>query len=102
SFRPIPKVESELVRLTPHHAGVEDSVTGAAAVTLEALLRTAFAQRRKTLLNNLGRLQGPAGGPIGSAAAADLIRRAGFDPRSRPEEIPVQGFLALLRTLRAL
>jgi 16S rRNA (adenine1518-N6/adenine1519-N6)-dimethyltransferase len=103
SFRPIPKVESELVRLTLQHAVEETSVTGGAApLTLEALLRTAFSQRRKTLLNNLARLQGPGGGPLGPAAAADLIRAAGFEPRARPEEIPVGGFLALLRALRAL
>jgi 16S rRNA (adenine1518-N6/adenine1519-N6)-dimethyltransferase len=103
SFRPVPKVDSELVRLTLHHADEETSVTGGAApLTLEALLRTAFAQRRKTLLNNLVRLKGPGGGSMGSAAAADLIRRAGLDPRARPEEIPVDGFLALLRALHAL
>ena len=103
SFRPIPKVESVLVRLTLHHADEEGSVTGGAAtLTLETLLRAAFAQRRKTLLNNLARLQRPGGGPIGPAGAADVIRGAGLDPRARPEEIPVGGFLALLRALRAL
>ncbi len=103
SFRPIPKVGSELVRLTLQHAGAATSVIGApGSFTLEALLRTAFAQRRKTLLNNLARLQGAGGDPMGPAAAADLIRRAGLDLRARPEEIPVDGFLALLRALRAL
>ena len=103
SFRPIPKVDSELVRLTLQRADEEPPMTGSAAsLTLEALLRTAFAQRRKTLLNNLVRLNGPGGGPIGSAAAADLIHSAGLDARARPEEIPVHGFLVLLRALRAL
>jgi len=103
SFRPIPKVGSELVRLTLHDTGAATSVIGAPMpFTLEALLRTAFAQRRKTLLNNLARLHGAGGDPLGPAAAADLIRGAGLDPRARPEEIPVGGFLALLRALRAL
>src|SRR5437867_4175700 len=103
SFRPIPKVGSELVRLTLHDTGAATSVIGAPVpFTLEALLRTAFAQRRKTLLNNLARLHGAGGDPLGPAAAADLIRGAGLDPRARPEEIPVGGFLALLRALRAL
>jgi len=103
SFRPIPKVESELVRLTLHHSDVERSVSGVAvSFTLETLLRAAFAQRRKTLLNNLARLQRPGGESIGPAAAAELIRGAGLDPRARPEEIPVGGFLTLLRALRAL
>jgi 16S rRNA (adenine1518-N6/adenine1519-N6)-dimethyltransferase len=103
SFRPIPKVESSLIRLTLHHGGEQAAVTaGTETLALEALLRTAFALRRKTLLNNLVRLKGPGGGPIGAAVAADLIRSAGLEPRARPEEIPVDGFLALLRAVRAL
>jgi 16S rRNA (adenine1518-N6/adenine1519-N6)-dimethyltransferase len=103
SFRPVPKVDSELVRLTlPAPGDGTPGTEGIASSALETLLRTAFAQRRKTLLNNLVRLIGPGGSPIGAGAAADLIRRAGLDPRARPEEIPVEGFLALLRALRAL
>ena len=98
SFRPIPKVDSELVRLTLRAPDEEAFPPGA----LEALARTAFAQRRKTLLNNLARLPGPRGLPIGPEAALALIRRAGLDPGTRPEGIPVDGFLALLREHQAL
>ena len=34
--------------------------------------------------------------------AAVLIQRAGLDPGARPEDVPVHGFLALLRHLEAL
>ena len=103
SFRPVPKVDSALVRLTLSAPGEEASGAGTGTPgELEALLRTAFAQRRKTLLNNLARLQRPGGESIGPGAAAELIRGAGLDPRARPEEIPVGGFLTLLRALRAL
>jgi 16S rRNA (adenine1518-N6/adenine1519-N6)-dimethyltransferase len=98
SFRPIPKVDSELVRLTLRPPGQEAPGPGA----LEALLRTAFAQRRKTLLNNLARLAGPDGVPIGARAAGALILRTGLDPGSRPEDVPVEGFLALLRAREVL
>ncbi len=97
SFRPIPKVDSELLRLT-----VREPALAAAPGALEALLRTAFAQRRKTLLNNLARLKDPRGVAIGARAAEVLIRSAGLDPGVRPEEIPVDGFLALLGAREAL
>src|SRR3989441_661260 len=103
SFRPAPKVESALVRLTLRTR--EDEATGpavAAPGALEALLRTAFAQRRKTLVNNLARLLGPSGVPIGAQAAAALIHGAGLEPRARPEDVPVDGFLSLLRHLEDL
>jgi len=101
SFRPVPKVESELVRLTLHRgeAGADDDRGG---VPLENLLRVAFQQRRKTLLNNLARWPGPSGGALGPEAADSVIRRAGLDPGARPETIPVEGFLALRRALAAL
>ena len=103
SFRPIPKVESGLVRLTPRPPEETDFVEGRdEPVTLESLLRAAFAQRRKTLLNNMARFPGRRSVPIGARAAAGLIRGAGLDPGSRPEDVAVEGFLALLRTLQAL
>src|SRR5213594_92760 len=86
SFRPVPKVESVLVRLRLRTHEDEAAGTAVAPGALEALLRTAFAQRRKTLLNNL----------------ADLILRAGVDPGARAEDVPVHGFLALRRHLEAL
>jgi 16S rRNA (adenine1518-N6/adenine1519-N6)-dimethyltransferase len=103
SFRPIPKVDSELLRLTVRLPEDEAGPSRAAAPgALEALLRSAFAQRRKTLLNNLARLKDPRGVAIGARSAEILIRSAGLDPGVRPEEIPVDGFLALLRAREAL
>jgi len=104
SFRPRPKVESEVVRLT-----LRDRDGRAAAADrqdLERLLRVAFEQRRKTLLNNLARLPPfpgapPSGPSLGPAAASDLIRGAGLDPKARPETVPVEGFLALTESWRA-
>ncbi len=104
SFRPVPKVDSELVRLTLHIPEEDAARPGGSPPpgTLESLLRTAFGRRRKTLLNNLASLPGPGGAPIGPDAARRLITAAGLDPRARPEEIPVAGFLALLRIRNAL
>ncbi len=105
SFRPSPKVDSEVIRLT-----LRDPVQIGDLAGLPELLRIAFERRRKTLLNNLARLPrtGPGGGAppfgaettLGAAAAEALIRGAGLDPGCRPEHVPLPGFLDLLRSWR--
>ncbi len=96
SFRPRPKVDSEAIHLTLRDPG---GTASRAPQVLSDLLRVAFEQRRKTLLNNLTRLPAHGGG-LGASGAAALIRRAGLDARSRPEAVPVEGFLALLDAWR--
>ncbi len=94
SFRPRPRVESSVVRMVP----LETTPGGEVRYEeLSALLRAAFEQRRKTLQNNLSRIA-----PGGSPAAEEWIRAAGLDPRARPESIPVDGYVALLRLRPAL
>jgi 16S rRNA (adenine1518-N6/adenine1519-N6)-dimethyltransferase len=96
SFRPRPKVDSEVIRFTVRDPGGAVSRDPAA---LPALLGAAFAHRRKTLQNNLALLPpiGPEpGGALGVRAAADLLRQAGLDPSARAEAVSPQGFLRLL------
>ncbi|MDI6893942.1 MAG: 16S rRNA (adenine(1518)-N(6)/adenine(1519)-N(6))-dimethyltransferase RsmA [Bacillota bacterium] len=64
---------------------------------LTDVLRAAFGQRRKTLLNAL------AGSPVAAARgeAAVLLREAGVDPGRRAEELSVSEFLALAAVLSA-
>ncbi|HET7611651.1 MAG TPA: 16S rRNA (adenine(1518)-N(6)/adenine(1519)-N(6))-dimethyltransferase RsmA [Rhodanobacteraceae bacterium] len=84
AFRPPPKVDSAVVRLTP----LPEAERPAAAVApaIETMVRAAFGQRRKTLANALHKLADP-----------DVIRAAGIDPRVRAENVPPQGFVALAR-----
>ena len=91
AFRPPPKVTSAVVRLRFRPPTVD---VGDRAV-FERLVRGAFQQRRKTLLNALG----PVAGTLGGRTAADLIERAGVDPRIRPGEVPLAGFAALSRAV---
>lgn len=84
AFRPPPGVDSAVVRLTP--LPVPQRPEPALAPTIEAVVRAAFGQRRKTLANSLRGL-----------LDADAIRRAGIDPRARAESVPPQGFVALAR-----
>jgi len=84
AFRPPPKVESAVVRLTP--LSPAQCPDPALAAKIDAVVRAAFNQRRKTLSNALRGLLG-----------ADAIRAAGIDPRSRAEDVAPAGFVALAR-----
>ncbi len=96
SFRPRPKIDSEVIRLTVRDPGPTVSRDPDA---LPALLAAAFAHRRKTLQNNLARLprDGPRrGDALGGAAAADLIRKTGLEPSDRAEALSPADFVRLL------
>jgi len=58
-------------------------------------LRQVFAQKRKTLSNNL-RAAG-----LSQLAAAAALTNAGIDPRARAEALPVESLAALWRSLNA-
>jgi 16S rRNA (adenine1518-N6/adenine1519-N6)-dimethyltransferase len=93
SFRPRPRVDSEVIHLTLRDPG---GAAGRDPRALAALLRVAFAHRRKTLLNNLLAL------PAGHEEAEAVLRKAGIDPGVRPEMVPIEAFHALLMVARSL
>ncbi|MGH8146017.1 MAG: 16S rRNA (adenine(1518)-N(6)/adenine(1519)-N(6))-dimethyltransferase RsmA [Rhodanobacteraceae bacterium] len=82
AFRPPPKVESAVVRLTPLPASRRPDP--ALSRCIESVVRAAFGQRRKTLANALR-----------GVVDVDSIRAAGVDPRARAERIPPEDFVAL-------
>jgi 16S rRNA (adenine1518-N6/adenine1519-N6)-dimethyltransferase len=85
AFRPPPKVDSAIVRLTPLPTqALPDADSG----MIERLVRAAFGQRRKTLSNALRDL-----------ATAKQIDAAGIDPRARAEQLAPSAFVALAQTL---
>lgn len=78
SFRPVPKVDSTVVRLTPHAVppvAVKD------VTSLSKVVATAFAHRRKTLRNNLKGL-----------ISEEQISTLGIDPGARAETLTLQQF----------
>lgn len=85
AFRPAPKVHSAIVRLTPHSAGPP---TGCNATQLHALLQSAFAQRRKTLRNNLKGLIDSAG-----------LEALDIDPGARAETLTLNEFIRIASAL---
>jgi 16S rRNA (adenine1518-N6/adenine1519-N6)-dimethyltransferase len=88
AFRPRPKVMSALVRLSLPGERARLSVTNEARF-LE-FVKTCFAQKRKTLANNLREL-------LGEARARELIRAAGLRSDARAEQVTVVQFARLFR-----
>jgi 16S rRNA (adenine1518-N6/adenine1519-N6)-dimethyltransferase len=88
AFRPPPKVDSAVVRLVPlspderHDANPEH---------VYAVVKAAFAQRRKTLSNALKQL-----------LDSDAIRRADVDPKARAETLAPADFVRLAKIYGAL
>jgi 16S rRNA (adenine1518-N6/adenine1519-N6)-dimethyltransferase len=89
-FFPVPNVRSSFVRATPR----ADAPLGADELArVEAVVRGAFGQRRKTLANAL------RGAGLLDPGAACAV--AGIDPRARAESLAPEAFLALARALAA-
>ena len=86
SFMPAPKVDSSVIRLTPH---AETALSGDAEKRLFALIRAAFGQRRKTLGNALQ----SAGFPREQITAA--LAAVGIPATARAEELTLPQFEAL-------
>ena len=86
AFRPPPRVHSAVVRLTfrPPTVAIGDERQ------FDAMVRSMFTQRRKTLANALAAFAEGRG-----QRAADVLRAAGIDPRRRPETLTLEE-LALL------
>lgn len=85
AFKPAPKVDSAVVRLIPfakaERANVDPTVLN--RVCLEA-----FNQRRKTLRNGFSNF-----------ATAEQIEALGIDPKIRPEQLSVAGFIRVAQWL---
>jgi 16S rRNA (adenine1518-N6/adenine1519-N6)-dimethyltransferase len=85
AFRPAPKVDSAVVRLTPLRAERPQVVDEALFARIVA---AAFGQRRKTMRNALKML-----------AAEDQLERAGIAPGARGETLSVADFVRLANSL---
>ncbi|MBD0327418.1 MAG: ribosomal RNA small subunit methyltransferase A [Pyrinomonadaceae bacterium] len=97
SFRPVPKVTSTVVRLS-----VRPRV--AATVDDEALLwrvvSTGFAQRRKTIFNNLRAATGELGQRIErSGGTKEVLAAAGIEPQRRAETLSLEEWARLANAI---
>jgi len=101
SFFPAPKVESSFLRIWPRQTPL---LGPGELAEVEAIVRPAFQQRRKTVLNGLRAagsvLPGVAGDERRERIAA-LLTGADIDPGTRPEQIGPTAWLALTRAVKA-
>lgn len=85
AFSPRPKVQSAIVRLTPHaqlpHPARDVKI-------LQSVLRTAFNQRRKTLRNSLK-----------NELNEQQLTALGIDPTARPETLSLQQFVDISNSI---
>jgi 16S rRNA (adenine1518-N6/adenine1519-N6)-dimethyltransferase len=85
SFRPVPRVDSAVIRLTP---GTETVITADEHNSFEDLVRHSFSQRRKTVKNTLKGLCTP-----------EQMLAAGIDPGKRPQQLDISDYVRLYREL---
>ncbi len=85
AFRPPPKVRSALIRLTPL---TEPLVRPEEVAPFRSFVTACFSKRRKQLKNAVPGLNDAK------------LRALGFDPVVRPERLPPEAFVRLLRSAR--
>jgi 16S rRNA (adenine1518-N6/adenine1519-N6)-dimethyltransferase len=93
AFKPAPKVHSAVVRLMIRPRPPVDVADEA---KFFSLVRASFAQRRKTILNNL-KASSPA---LGLNQVEAALARAGIDARRRAETLSLAEFASLCVELR--
>jgi 16S rRNA (adenine1518-N6/adenine1519-N6)-dimethyltransferase len=96
-FFPVPGVRSSFVRIWPRATPLLEA---GELPDVERIVRMAFAQRRKTLINCL-----LAGGLVPRAERArieEVLAKLGIDPGVRAEKLPPKQLLALSRALLRL
>jgi 16S rRNA (adenine1518-N6/adenine1519-N6)-dimethyltransferase len=94
-FRPVPKVDSCIVRLRNRAEPLYSEVDGA---FIMRVVRTAFSQRRKTLRNALTK-SGGFGAP--KEAVLEALDAAGIDADRRPQTLSLDEFARLAGEIRA-
>lgn len=92
AFQPPPAVDSVVVRLTP----LLNPLVGASEeLAFKTLVQGAFSLRRKQMLRVVRTLF-----DIDAAAATTLLDASAIDPAVRPEVLPPQSFVQLLKASR--
>ena len=79
AFDPRPKIDSQIIRLTTKKNPAKVDLP-----RLEALVKQAFAQRRKTIKNNLKKI-----------ITEQQMRDLNIDPQARPETLSVDHYVAI-------
>lgn len=93
-FSPLPKVDSQIVRLIPKSPLL---LTKAEEKRLFQLIRIGFSSKRKTLINNLS-----SGYRIDKDKLAEPFSSMNLDPKIRPQNLSLSQWLELLEYVSGL
>ncbi|HEX7123130.1 MAG TPA: 16S rRNA (adenine(1518)-N(6)/adenine(1519)-N(6))-dimethyltransferase RsmA, partial [Gemmatimonadaceae bacterium] len=89
AFRPVPEVDSAIVRMIPYATG---PVPEADEPALRRFVQGIFAYRRKQITRAVRELAG-----LDAPAAAAVVREAGIERAARPETLSPDEFVRLFR-----
>jgi 16S rRNA (adenine1518-N6/adenine1519-N6)-dimethyltransferase len=87
AFKPPPKVESAVIRLTPRAVPL---VSAESLAGFRVFVQAAFGQRRKQMQRALRTIRG-----MSAVEAGSVLERAGIDPAARPEVVSPEAFARL-------
>lgn len=90
SFMPAPKVDSAVIRLTlrePEHMPRNEKM-------LFRVIKAAFAQRRKTVLNSISSSMS-----LDKSELSDILMTAGVEPTARAEKLTLDDFIRIADAL---
>jgi 16S rRNA (adenine1518-N6/adenine1519-N6)-dimethyltransferase len=97
AFRPVPKVWSTVARLSVREA---EALAGSDEELFWSVVGAGFAQRRKTILNNLRAAPHGLGALVAQAGgAAAVLEAAGIEAGRRAETLTVAEWVALARAV---
>ena len=96
SFYPSPEVDSSLLRF--EMLG-EPSVRVGDEKLFFKIIRGAFNQKRKSIINSLSRKEVL---DISKEELANILQKAGIDPSSRPQDLSLQSFAQVANTITKL
>jgi 16S rRNA (adenine1518-N6/adenine1519-N6)-dimethyltransferase len=85
-FYPRPEVDSSVVKITPYSNHAK-RVTVKDEQALKQFMKTAFQQRRKTILNSCAGFF-----KVEKSEAARLLKALGITPQTRPEQLSLEDF----------
>ncbi|NND65708.1 MAG: 16S rRNA (adenine(1518)-N(6)/adenine(1519)-N(6))-dimethyltransferase RsmA [Gammaproteobacteria bacterium] len=99
AFQPAPKVKSTFLQLTPLP---ESLLSKEHRLLFDQIVRFAFQQRRKTLVNALANQIFPNmhDQPLEKAFAKNMLQQCGLDEQCRAEQLSVNDFAQLAHQLR--
>lgn len=94
-FRPKPKVDSAVVNLLPRPRSQRLLKNAELEKQFFTLVKTAFVQRRKTLLNCLTGYRG-----LTKEQVAKILESCAVDPTRRPETLSIEEFVNIFKSFK--